>query len=589
MERKMLAVAEARVHFEEGHLLAALQSLLPALYSGSVPFEAEKLKEELYQALTEQIEKGTHSPRTPMRFGTSGWRGKLGEDFTYRNVALVTEAVCRVLLEKTQGAAAGSSLMGLSPGEIKKRGVLLAHDARNFGKEFCAVAAHILLSHGIRVRYIGRASTPEVSASLLETHSAFSLNFTPSHNPWMYHGYKLNPPDGGPAGSAVTAPVQAEAARLFSLEEYALTYNDKLPQEVECVESLPLYLRHLQKKGAHLVDLGRLRQTMENTSDFVIIADNVFGAAIGKFEFLLGDGNKKKLVVLHNEREPFFKGQDVEPSAGYVHELQRQLSIWLGEEKPAFLIFAVNDGDADRVMVAGRFSVLTMNKLGPLLYRWLLQKGAKQKSAARSVMTSHRLDKAVQVFSGGEGVLNETRVGFGDVGKAEGLVKMEESDGISFDGWLIDKDGLLPVLLVADMLISTGKTIEELEEEQNKLLGRFVFEKTKVALDESLSHSELKEKFHAVLETVQNGEVFNTPLGELKVVRVKSIDGYKFWLDNGMWIGFRLSGTEPVARIYAEKEGAYEEPEKEMQQDVDALLTWGGAFLSEKLRRKKRL
>ncbi|MBF0275859.1 MAG: hypothetical protein HQK84_11570, partial [Nitrospinae bacterium] len=67
------------------------------------------------------------------------------------------------------------------------------------------------------------------------------------------------------------------------------------------------------------------------------------------------------------------------------------------------------------------------------------------------------------------------------------------------------------------------------------------------------------------------------------VVKKKDIDGYKFWLDNGFWIGFRLSGTEPVARIYAEKEGSYETPQEKLDQDVMTLLNWGGNFLKEKL------
>ena len=75
---------------------------------------------------------------------------------------------------------------------------MLAHDTRIMGPVFVETAARVLLAHDIPAIVLGMATTPEVSAAIAETNAAFSINFTPSHNPFQYHGYKFNPADGGP-------------------------------------------------------------------------------------------------------------------------------------------------------------------------------------------------------------------------------------------------------------------------------------------------------------------------------------------------------------------------------------------------------
>ncbi|MBF0275641.1 MAG: hypothetical protein HQK84_10470, partial [Nitrospinae bacterium] len=312
---------------KEKKYLKALDELLPLLYGAPVLFEVEKLKTEIYAALTAQIKTGKHTPNTQMRFGTSGWRGKLGEDFTYQNVAVVTEALCRVLSGRSDFISQENieKNMGMGFDEIKKRGVVIGHDARYFGKEFSAVAISIIEKYGINALYIGQTSTPEISAAILQENAAFSINFTPSHNPWMYHGYKFNPPDGGPAGKEFTVPIQDEANKIFDdIGNVCLDYSDEIPLNVRVEDPVELYLKYLNKKASHLVNVEKLKENINNSRGFVFVADNVFGSSIGKFEKILSGVGKEKLNVLNAEREVFFKGRSVEPSAPYLSNLQEE-------------------------------------------------------------------------------------------------------------------------------------------------------------------------------------------------------------------------------------------------------------------------
>src|SRR5262249_31779146 len=99
--------------------------------------------------------------------------------------------------------------------ELRRRGAVLAHDTRIMGPEFVEVAGRVLLAHGIRLIDLGLATTPGVSTAIFETQAAFSINFTPSHDPFACHGHKFDPADGGPATQELTRPIAERANRIL--------------------------------------------------------------------------------------------------------------------------------------------------------------------------------------------------------------------------------------------------------------------------------------------------------------------------------------------------------------------------------------
>ncbi|MGH7821024.1 MAG: hypothetical protein ACREQ9_14770, partial [Candidatus Binatia bacterium] len=173
----------------------ALERIVPSLYGADAGrrARAERLRDAIVAELEEGMRTASHPPKNRMRFGTSGWRGLLYDDFTVRNVARVTQGLIDTLLDPSMHEALGVA----DAVELRRRGSVLAHDTRLMGPEFVAAAARVLLAHGVRVVDVGMATTPEVSTAIEETGAAFSINFTPSHNPFTYHGYKFNPADGG--------------------------------------------------------------------------------------------------------------------------------------------------------------------------------------------------------------------------------------------------------------------------------------------------------------------------------------------------------------------------------------------------------
>src|SRR5881409_93418 len=138
---------------------------------------------------------------TQIRFGTSGWRAVMAEEFTFANVRRAVAGIARyVVSQKPQGAR-----------------VIVGRDPRFLGETFCSMAAEILAAHGIIPVVASEAApTPALSYAVIQTKADGVINFTASHNPPEYNGIKFSTPDGCPALPEVTAEIErliAESGR----------------------------------------------------------------------------------------------------------------------------------------------------------------------------------------------------------------------------------------------------------------------------------------------------------------------------------------------------------------------------------------
>jgi phosphomannomutase len=146
-------------------------------------------------------------------FGTSGWRGEIGSEFTIRNLQVVGAAIVSLYREATPELF--SSLGVANFEELQKRGLVIGHDNRLLGKEFCMAVASQFQKAGVKIYYGGEMATPEFSAAVELLGAACSINMTPSHNPSHYNGIKFNPADGGPAGPEITDVITALSNKMM--------------------------------------------------------------------------------------------------------------------------------------------------------------------------------------------------------------------------------------------------------------------------------------------------------------------------------------------------------------------------------------
>ena len=531
-------------------LLAELESLIPDLY-GPAPDrrrQAEERRNALYAELRHSMATAKHPPKTEMKFGTSGWRGILLDDFTVENVCCVTQGLVDTLLDPKQHDALGVA----DNADLRRRGCVLAHDTRIMGPEFADAAARVLLKHDIPVISIGMATTPEVSTAIAETKAAFSINFTPSHNPFQYHGYKFNPSDGGPATRPLTAPVAKRANEILlgsrkfeAVSDADLAGAKRDPRRYRTADPIALYRASLAKRLPWF-SLERLVQRI-NASDLEIFADNGFGATRTKYEALLAGVAPGRLHVVNGGEDYLFGGKSREPSVENFRTLQAAMKSCRAQHVVGFM----NDGDGDRFVGGGRQAVLVMNRFGPMVVRHLVMSRGVSGDVTRSVMTSHMAEAALRRYLP-NGSLHETPVGFQHMKDFIGpsVNSWEESDGMSPQGWSRDKDGLLAALLLVDMVLETGLCAEQLLAATEAELGTFIFERRKVSGKKQ--GDALSQAIAARFGSITPGQEIEISGTSQRVAKVVRIDGTKVVFDDGAWFGVRASGTEPVSRPYVE-------------------------------------
>src|SRR5438874_3746322 len=136
----------------------------------------------------------------PIKFGTSGWRGLIADDFTFASVRLAITAIAEHVKGKSNHPT-----------------ILVAYDTRFYSEEFSALAVAILQQHGIRAILCDTFTpTPAVAYEIQRSKLDGAINFTASHNPAQYHGLKFSSSDAGPALPEVTMDIEARAAKLFA-------------------------------------------------------------------------------------------------------------------------------------------------------------------------------------------------------------------------------------------------------------------------------------------------------------------------------------------------------------------------------------
>jgi alpha-D-glucose phosphate-specific phosphoglucomutase len=446
---------------------------------------------------------------TQIKFGTSGWRAVMAEEFTFANVRRAVSGIARyVTSQKPSGGR-----------------VIVGRDPRFLGETFCAIAADVLSAHGITPLLIAEAApTPAIAYAVIHKHADGAINFTASHNPPEYNGIKFSTPDGAPALPEVTQRIEAEIAAL-----------DSVPSSAKGTAAQPLdpramYLSRLKE----IVDFAVIQK-----AGLRVVYDPLWGAARGYPDSLLRDAGVS-VATVHDYRDVLFGGHAPEPDDHLLEELRGQMRAIKAH------IGIATDGDADRFGIVdedGTF--LQPNYIIALLFDYLVESRGWRNGVAKSVATTNLINALAKHH---KIELHETPVGFKYIGE---LIKQdkiviggEESAGLSIRRHVPEKDGVLAGLLCCEMVARRGKPLGQQLQELFVKVGSFYPQRENFRLT-----AEVKEKFTRKLQ-LEPRDFFGR-----KVREVVRTDGLKLVFEDGSWVCYRLSGTEPVVRVYSEAGG----------------------------------
>ncbi|HUP64606.1 MAG TPA: phosphoglucomutase/phosphomannomutase family protein [Thermoanaerobaculia bacterium] len=446
-----------------------------------------------------------------IRFGTSGWRGVIGEDFTFENVRVACQGIVNHLKKNPNPGA---------------QGIVIGYDTRFLSEKFAAEAARIFAFNGIEAYLSNRdVPTPVVAFETIRRGALGAVNFTASHNPPEYNGLKFSTADGAPALPEVTREIEKEINALEERNERIDVYEKaELIREIDPKER---YLASLREK----IDTDVIRH-----SGMRIAVDCLYGTSREFLDyFLLETGIEVKTI--HNYRDPYFGGFSPECNLKNLSTLRKMVAA----EK--FDLGVATDGDADRFgIIDENDRFVSPNLIIALLALYLKRERKIEGGLARSVATTHLIDAIGKKL---DVPVYETPVGFKYIGELilEDRIAIggEESAGLSIRDHLPEKDGILACLLVAEMVARTGKRLDVLIQDMYAEFGCFLTKRLDIKMT-----PQVQEQLAARLENPP------THIDGMEVTKVNRMDGVKLELADGRWMMFRFSGTERVARLYAE-------------------------------------
>jgi len=508
------------------------------------------IQDEIRPDLLMEIDKFARTNEAPahVEFGTSGWRGIIGADFTFHNVRIVTQAIINTL--KNTDSVIRNALNSPDFKMVQKTGVIVGHDNRFLGPQFAKEIIDMLIAEGIKVFYCGETTTPQISAAIDVLGASCSINITPSHNPSPYAGLKFNPSDGGPAGSEITDCIQNEANRMMRdpIKKSSQTRVSEIPKKFDPIETYLIFLRN-----RNTLDLSKIRNFV-HTADCLVVVDHVHGATRRVPQFLLdaSDILNKKLVLLRTNDDYLFGGVAPEPSA---KNMATALGI-LQQSAAKFRIGAIMDPDGDRIRLADHKQQIPMNYFGAMALHFLYVYKGIRGVVAKSVGTSNFVNAIAEKL----GIpIRETKVGFKNfrqfmisTAPLRAIVAFEESDGISGFNHTLEKDALFGLLLALEMVATTGKNLHEYLLDLMDEYGHYYPDRSGIEVDRSLVGDPLREKVDAIQERYPEGSVMRIGSRSLKVKKLITVDGTKLVLEDGSWLMIRPSGTEPKVRFYVE-------------------------------------
>ena len=438
-----------------------------------------------------------------IKFGTDGWRAITDKEFNAENVKLVTNAIAKYVFDK----------FGLN----KK--IIIGYDPRNKADVLSKLCADILVKKGFNILCSEKVVPTPVLAFNAKYLNACAIMFTASHNPPEYLGLKFIPDYAGPATSEITDEI---------VNNIGSSIDDSKDGLLEYYDFSKDYFKHIES----LIDFKKIK-TLETN----IIFDGLYSATIGYFDKLLTN-NGINFKSLHMNHDPNFGGGMPEPKPKYMQELIE--TIKNSENSVGF----ANDGDGDRFgVIDENGNYVTPNEIIAILLKHLTKNKGLKGSLVKTVGASTLLD-IVAEKSNVE--LIETAVGFKHVGEAmrkyNPVIAGEDSGGLSIQGHIPEKDGILANLLILEAMAYEHKTLVELEEDLHNFAGATFYNDR---IDEKLKD---QSQVKTALKNAENMK----ELGNYKVSKINKIDGVKLYFNDGSWILVRPSGTEPLLRIYIE-------------------------------------
>lgn len=460
-----------------------------------------------------------------IKFGTDGWRGVIASDFTFENVRVAAAAVAAYLH--------GQSSNPPDPKQSPSRGICIGYDSRFLSEAFARTCAEVVAATGIAVKLAREITpTPALSYGVRELGAAGGIMITSSHNPAQWNGVKYKAWFGGSGSPSIIAEIESYLG--------APVPKAAAPAAIEEVDFISPYMAAIEK----FADLDLISKSGRKFG-----IDSMYGA--GR-ELLAGVFTRigVDFVQIRGTVNPLFPGINPEPILPHIQALGDAV---VANGCDAGLC---TDGDADRIGATDEHgNFVDPHKIFSVLLEWVLKTKGWPGDVTRAFNTTKMLDRICAKYGR---KIHEHGIGFKyvvDYMLAQEIVMGgEESGGIGFQRHLPERDGLLNALLLANVMAEEKKTLGQLVADLQAEYGEHQYARIDLHIPDEIKNGAISRA-----KALTPGD---TSFAGMPILRVETLDGVKFYLDNPeaagkpnaaeTWLLLRASGTEPLMRIYSE-------------------------------------
>tara|TARA_Y100001968_G_scaffold136503_1_gene124596 strand:+ start:47028 stop:48488 length:1461 start_codon:yes stop_codon:yes gene_type:complete len=471
-------------------------------------------------------------------FGTDGWRGILGVDFTLERLQIVAIAAAQELSYRACEGRANSK-------------IIIGYDRRFLAAQMAEAIASAVRSCELEpVLTMTALPTPACSYAVVKHQALGALVVTASHNPPEWLGLKIKGPLGGSVEGDFTKAVEKRIA--------AGGINNPIEGKTERFDARQEHINFLK----HEFDIPEIIKGLKKLG-LNLIVDPMHGSAAGCIGDLFGQDEKGLISEIRSNCDPLFGGNPPEPLPKYINQL---IGTIKGLSRAGKLSLGlVFDGDGDRIAAIdekGRYC--STQFLMPLLIDHL---AGIRKSPGCVLKTVSGCDLMNLVAESHGREVFELPVGFKYIAKEmqerEVLIGGEESGGIGFGSHIPERDALFTALVLLESIAEGGIPLGERLDNIQVRFGEVNFDRVDLFLD----NMDVRKRFETFLSQSPPKTILDIP-----VRKIIAIDGIKLRLGQSYWIMFRFSGTEPLLRIYCEA------PSKE---EVRKTLDWAKKMIED--------
>ncbi len=446
---------------------------------------------------------------TAIKFGTDGWRGVIGRDYTFSNVEVVAQAIADYMQSQNPPS----------------HEVLVGYDTRFLANQFAERVSEVLAGNRFQVDLLDRPfPTPYISYEVKRRNLAGGVMITASHNPPEFCGIKFKAPFGGSATPSIVKEIESRLyqnlPRRLSIDQYS--------EKVRRISPGTEYFEHVKS----LVDFKTIHK-----ASLKVIVDSMHGTGHDLLQSILSPYGVHCLTI-RQKADPLFGGIFPEPMEENLVALQKAIL-----ENHADIGLAT-DGDADRLGIMDREgNYVNTHQILALLILHLIR-GRRWSGKVVKTFSQSVLIERICLKLGLE--CQTVPIGFKNIAdlmlREDILIGGEESGGVGIKNHIPERDGILVNLLMLEAVAESGQSLRGMIQAMWREFGEFHFQRRDLHVPLTFGHQLVNQLRQAPPAT----------FAELSLDRVETLDGTKLIFKDHSWILFRQSGTEPLLRIYCE-------------------------------------